>query len=661
MENWGCVTWTDARRSTAAGRPTPQREYGRDGPAARDGAHVVRRPGDHALVGRPVAQRGLRVVGRRPGPRVRHRATPTPGRPSWPTLELARLPGRTWARPPTRSAAEVPDVAHAFANFDAITYAKGQAVLRQLVAYVGEDAFVEGLRAYFRDHAWGNTEPRRPDAARSARPRAATSTAWTASWLDRAGTDTIVLLPDPGRRTAAASCSRARTAASRAGTTSDRLLPPYGTATPRGRRAGRRPPTSRPPARRRPLGPAGRRPAPAQRRRPDLRRRSAPTRRRSRRCSTWRRTLPDAALAGRRGRHRRGTCWPRASCRPATSSTACCAVLATERSPGVVEPFFALALRAAEQWSPTALVPRRLARVADVAARRADETDHRTAALRTLAAAATTPEHFELLDREPPRTTSTSPGGCSSAGRRSAGTTRTAVQALLDRDPDPDAAVRALARARGPADRGGQGGGLGADLRGPGRARRARRSIEVAAPSGGPSSTTCWCRGPTATSRQVTALRGEGMLATLSLVRHDAADDLRRRLAGPGPGRRRAPRTSTRWSATSCSPPRTPWPGCCRATAPSALRPSVRLSDGRVLRPRSGSAAPSAARSPRRPGPRRAGAAGSGASAARGAPAWRRSRGAPRGAARRTRPGCCRARCRRRPGRSPRAGRGRRC
>ena len=58
---------------------------------------------------------------------------------------------------------------------------------------------------------------------------------------------------------------------------------------------------------------------------------------------------------------------------------------------------------------------------------------------------------------------------------------------------------------------------------------------------------------------------------------------------------------------------------------------------------------------------RTAGAAGSGGSAARGAPGWRRSTGARRAAARRTRPGCCPARCRRRPGRPPRAGRGRRC
>ena len=43
------------------------------------------------------------------------------------------------------------------ANFDAISYQKGQAVLKQLSAYVGEEAFLAGLQAYFRDHAWGNT------------------------------------------------------------------------------------------------------------------------------------------------------------------------------------------------------------------------------------------------------------------------------------------------------------------------------------------------------------------------------------------------------------------------------------------------------------------------------------------------------------------------
>ena len=51
---------------------------------------------------------------------------------------------------------EMPDVAAVEVNFDGITYAKGAAVLKQLVAYVGEPAFVAGLRDYFARHAWGN-------------------------------------------------------------------------------------------------------------------------------------------------------------------------------------------------------------------------------------------------------------------------------------------------------------------------------------------------------------------------------------------------------------------------------------------------------------------------------------------------------------------------
>lgn len=53
--------------------------------------------------------------------------------------------------------ADIPDVEAAKQNFDGITYAKGAAVLKQLVAYVGPEAFREASRAYFREHAWGNT------------------------------------------------------------------------------------------------------------------------------------------------------------------------------------------------------------------------------------------------------------------------------------------------------------------------------------------------------------------------------------------------------------------------------------------------------------------------------------------------------------------------
>jgi aminopeptidase N len=50
----------------------------------------------------------------------------------------------------------VADTDATFYNFDGITYGKGAAVLKQLVAWVGPEAFAAGLRVYFDRHAWGN-------------------------------------------------------------------------------------------------------------------------------------------------------------------------------------------------------------------------------------------------------------------------------------------------------------------------------------------------------------------------------------------------------------------------------------------------------------------------------------------------------------------------
>jgi aminopeptidase N len=44
----------------------------------------------------------------------------------------------------------------AVGNFDAITYEKGAAVIKQLVATLGDEAFREGLHRYIDRHAWGN-------------------------------------------------------------------------------------------------------------------------------------------------------------------------------------------------------------------------------------------------------------------------------------------------------------------------------------------------------------------------------------------------------------------------------------------------------------------------------------------------------------------------
>jgi aminopeptidase N len=92
---------------------------------------------------------------------------------------------------------ELGDVATAQASFDDITYPKGAAVLKQLVAYVGEDAFVAGLRRYFRRHAWGNTtldDLVEEVAAASGRDL----TGWVEGWLETSGTDRLTVELEDG-------------------------------------------------------------------------------------------------------------------------------------------------------------------------------------------------------------------------------------------------------------------------------------------------------------------------------------------------------------------------------------------------------------------------------------------------------------------------------
>jgi aminopeptidase N len=54
-------------------------------------------------------------------------------------------------------AADMVDLEAVYVNFDGITYAKGASALRQLVAFVGEEDFLKGLRSYFAQYAWSNT------------------------------------------------------------------------------------------------------------------------------------------------------------------------------------------------------------------------------------------------------------------------------------------------------------------------------------------------------------------------------------------------------------------------------------------------------------------------------------------------------------------------
>ncbi|HEY2078136.1 MAG TPA: aminopeptidase N, partial [Streptosporangiaceae bacterium] len=87
-------------------------------------------------------------------------------------------------------AADIPDIEAVEVNFDGITYAKGAAVLKQLVAYVGRDNFLTGVRAYFGDHAWANaTLTDLLGALEQSSGRELNS--WSKSWLETAGVNTL--------------------------------------------------------------------------------------------------------------------------------------------------------------------------------------------------------------------------------------------------------------------------------------------------------------------------------------------------------------------------------------------------------------------------------------------------------------------------------------
>ena len=426
MENWGCVTWTDAVLHRVP--PTYSQRAWRGLVLLHEMAHmwfgdlVTMRWWDDVWLNEAFASFASTWAS----------VSATEFTDAWAAfLAEEQIPAYGQdtgpASHPIRTA--VPDVAHAFASFDAITYYKGQAVLHQLMALLGEEPFTEGLRRYFAEHAWGNATL---DDLMGAFGAAADRdlTAWTSAWMDRSGTDTISLLgttlltssPDGGeprshalqigsyRRTAGGLEPVDVRAVETAGTTT--FLPDLPSADLHLLNDG------------------------------DLTFASVRTDERSLEVLLAEASrLPDPvnrALAV-------GTAWDmlfKGELSTGDFLDCVLTVLATEQSPGVVEPFLALALRAAEQWSPAVMVPRRLARLADVAAGRADEPEHRTPALHTLAWAATSPEHFELLDDA--AVDDVDLAWRVQVRRASLGRyDESAVEELLARDPDPDAQVRA--------------------------------------------------------------------------------------------------------------------------------------------------------------------------------------------------------------------------
>lgn len=84
----------------------------------------------------------------------------------------------------------VDDTAQALLNFDGISYAKGASALRQLVAWLGDEAFLAGINEYFSRHAYGNaTLADLLDALGEAGGRDVHG--WAERWLRTSGVDTL--------------------------------------------------------------------------------------------------------------------------------------------------------------------------------------------------------------------------------------------------------------------------------------------------------------------------------------------------------------------------------------------------------------------------------------------------------------------------------------
>ncbi|HET9872906.1 MAG TPA: aminopeptidase N [Propionibacteriaceae bacterium] len=112
---------------------------------------------------------------------------------AWATFCNAR---KTWAYrqdqlPSTHPiAADMVDLEAVELNYDGITYAKGASVLRQLVAYVGREDFLAGVRSYFAKHAFGNTELE-DLLVELEQASGRDLSGWSGEWLENSGVNTL--------------------------------------------------------------------------------------------------------------------------------------------------------------------------------------------------------------------------------------------------------------------------------------------------------------------------------------------------------------------------------------------------------------------------------------------------------------------------------------
>lgn len=86
--------------------------------------------------------------------------------------------------------AEINDLEDVQVNFDGITYAKGASVLKQLVAWVGQEPFLRGVSSYFKKHAYQNTELK--DLLKELETESGRDLSeWSKLWLETAGVNLL--------------------------------------------------------------------------------------------------------------------------------------------------------------------------------------------------------------------------------------------------------------------------------------------------------------------------------------------------------------------------------------------------------------------------------------------------------------------------------------
>jgi aminopeptidase N len=192
MENYGCVTWTDAMLRWSPPTPAERELF----------AKVLLHEMAHMWFGNIVTMRWWddlwlnEAFATFAANWAAEQATAYTD--AWAShLATGKLAAYLADQGPTSHPIHQPirDVAEAAATFDAITYPKGASVLNQLMAYVGEPTFRTGMTDYFARHAWGNTtlqDLMGAIAAASGRDL----DAWRSAWLETAGTDRLTLNRD---------------------------------------------------------------------------------------------------------------------------------------------------------------------------------------------------------------------------------------------------------------------------------------------------------------------------------------------------------------------------------------------------------------------------------------------------------------------------------